>query len=208
MFLIVGLASAALAVPSFAQSAEPFNGAFIGAQAGWQQDRQTLEVRAGNTTTSIRESGDGFLYGGQIGYDFRLGGPAVLGLEVGLTGRTGGQTFLDGVDRFRLTQGRTFTTTARLGVLTDPQGLAYVRGGYTNARFTADDGFDRESANRDGWTLGAGYERSLGGNLSARLEYNYSDFGRDRLSFIEAPGVGADLKFRRHAVTTGVNFRF
>ncbi|WP_416907510.1 MAG: outer membrane protein [Polymorphobacter sp.] len=198
--IFLGLVPAALfAVPALAQPAQPFDGAFVGAQAGWQQDRQTLEI--GNASGS--ESKDGLGYGGQIGYDFRLSPSTVFGIEAALTGRTGESFIDDGFTVFRLTQGRTISTTARLGVLTDPQGLAYVRGGYANARFNLDDGGPLTvSEDRDGWTLGAGYERYITPNVSARLEYGYSDFGRDRLT------QAADLKYQRHAVTAGVNFRF
>ncbi|WP_156874420.1 outer membrane protein [Sandarakinorhabdus limnophila] len=45
----------------------------------------------------------------------------------------------------------------------------------------------------------------LGKNVSARIEYNYSDYGNDTLPGI---GGGASLNYHRHAVMTGVNFRF
>lgn len=197
--ILLGLLPAALmAAPAFAQPAEPFNGAYVGVQGGWQQDRQTLEI--GNARAT--QSKDGVNFGGQIGYDFKLTPSVVAGVEVALTGRTGESFIDDGTTVYRLTQGRTISTTARLGVLTDPQGLLYARGGYSNARFNLDDGGLTLSGNRDGWTLGAGYERALTQNVSARLEYGYSDFGRDRLT------AAADLKYRRHAVTAGVNLRF
>nr|WP_310525372.1 outer membrane beta-barrel protein [Polymorphobacter sp.] len=196
---VFAAAVAFVAVPAFAQGTpENFNGPFIGAQAGWQQDRQTLQV--GNTEASAKS--DGFAYGGQVGYDFRLSPSTVLGAEVSLTGRSGDAAF----DDFDLSTGRTINATARLGYVIDPQGLIYVRGGYSNARFTIDDGVDRISENRDGYTLGAGYERMLATNVSARLEYNYSNFGSDDLSAVVGPN--AELDYSRHAVTAGVNFRF
>lgn len=197
--ILLGLMSATLvAAPAMAQPAQPFNGAYVGIQGGWQQDRQTLEIGAAQASTSK----DGFSYGGQIGYDFRVSPSVVFGIEAALTGRTGENFIDDGFDVYRLTQGRTISTTARLGFMTDPQGLLYARGGYANAGFNLDDGGTRFSENRDGWTIGAGYERALTQNVSARLEYGYSDFGRDQLT------TAADLKYRRHAVNAGLNLRF
>jgi outer membrane immunogenic protein len=197
-FALIAATAAAVAAPAMAQDAERFNGPFIGGQLGWQQDRQTLTVG----TLEAKNNASGLSYGGQLGYDFRLGGSTVLGLEAFMTGRTGQTEF----DDFDLRQGRTFGATARLGYLLDESGLLYARGGWANARFTADDGVDRVSENRDGFTVGAGYERYLSDNVSARIEYNYSDFGKDDLSAIAGPG--AELAYRRHAITAGVNFRF
>lgn len=200
---VLAVAALVAAGPALAQTApEAFNGPFIGAQAGWQQDRQTLQQTNGGVVSEATAKSDGFAYGGQIGYDFRLSPSVVLGAEVALTGRSGDNNF----DDFDLSQGRTISTTARLGFLTDPAGLAYVRGGYANARYTLDDGFDRISENRDGYTIGAGYERMVAQNVSARVEYNYSDFGTDDLG--ATFGNSAELDYSRHAVTAGVNFRF
>jgi len=196
-------ALALAAVPTLA--AEPFNGPYVGVQGGWQQDRQTLRLTDNGVTARTTNSNSGFAYGGQIGYDLRLSPGTVLGGEVAVTGRTGTGTLNDGVDAVAISQGRTIAATARLGYLIDPQGLLYVRGGYANTRFTVDDGFGAESGNRDGFTVGAGYERMLGSNVSARLEYAYSGFGSEDL-----PGIvdSADVKFNRHAVTAGLNYRF
>lgn len=193
------LTAAALAAPAMAQTAETnFNGPFIGAQLGWQQDRQSLTTGTVPPTTT-RAKGDGFAYGGQLGYDFNLGS-AVLGVEASLTGRTGSNRF----PTFDLEAGRTINVTARAGWLVTPEGLLYARGGYSNARFSITNPTGA-SENRDGYTVGAGYEQMLAKNVSARIEYNYSDYGNDSLPGI---GGGATLNYHRHAVMTGVNFRF
>lgn len=198
----LGLAALAslIAVPALAQDAgNKFNGPFIGAQLGVQWDKQSLKLNGVGQGSS---TGSGLSYGGQLGYDFKLGGSAVAGVEVGLTGRTGRVDF----PAFDLKQGRTFTTTARLGFMPDGDSLLYARGGYANARFTAINATSRVSEDRNGWTIGAGYERYLASNVSARLEYNYGDFGKDNLA--TTFGTNANLNYRRHAVTAGVNVRF
>jgi outer membrane immunogenic protein len=196
------LAAAALvaaATPALAQDApNTFNGPYVGVQAGWQQDRQTLN--AGTTSTSNNTSG--FAYGAQIGYDFRLGDAAVLGVEVDITGTTGSTSFTG----FDINAGRTISSTLRAGYLLDPQGLLYVRGGYRNARFTIDNTTGNDvSSNRDGWTIGAGYERYITPNISGRLEYNYTGLGNDALP---STNVSRSVDYQRHAITAGVNYRF
>lgn len=209
MFKSVFAAAIALAAfPAFAQDVpETFNGPFVGIQGGWQQDRQTLDV--GNSAAQASNSNDGLTYGGQLGYDLRLSPTVVLGGEVALTGRTGTGTLSDGINTYELRQGRTVAATARLGYLGTPNDLFYVRGGYANANYKIDTAFGGDvSADRDGYTIGAGYERMLARNVSARVEYAYSDFGSDKSFGIAGPNAVAELKYRRHAVTAGVNFRF
>ena len=197
-FAFALLAAAAIAGPAAAQEAKNFNGPFIGGQIGWQQDRQSLDLSTVPPST-IRAKGDGFAYGGQLGYDLNLGG-GVIGVETSLTGRTGTSRF----PTFDLESGRTINVTARAGWLMTPEGLLYARGGYSNARFSITNPTGG-AENRDGYTVGAGYEQMLGKNVSARIEYNYSDYGNDTLPGI---GGGASLNYHRHAVMTGVNFRF
>ena len=193
------LAAAAVAAPAAAQDASAFNGPFVGVQLGWQQDRQSLETSTVPQTVT-RASGDGFAYGGQIGYDATIGSNFVLGVEGSITGRTGTNRF----PTFDLEAGRTINATARAGFLITPQSLLYARGGYSNARFDIRNP-NGPSENRDGYLLGVGFEQSLARNVSARVEYNYSDYGNDTL-----PGVGGPttLNYHRHAVMTGLNFRF
>lgn len=192
------LAAAAITGPAAAQDAQNFNGPFVGVQLGWQQDRQSL-VTGTVPPATVRAKGDGFAYGGQIGYDFNLGS-AVVGIETSLTGRSGTNSF----PTFDLEAGRTINVTGRAGFLVSPEGLLYARGGYSNARFNIVNPVG-PAETRDGWTIGAGYEHVLGRNVSARLEYNYADYGDDLL-----PGVGGAgrLNYHRHAVMTGLNFRF
>ncbi len=87
--------------------------------------------------------------------------------------------------------------TARAGYLLDPGTLAYVRGGYANARLgTGALPNLSESEYRDSWTLGAGIERKILKRISARLEYRYSGLGE------------GDDAFDRHRLLAGIAYRF
>lgn len=192
------MAVAAVTAPAAAQEATKFDGPFVGVQLGWQQDRRSATSSTVPPSTT-RVTGDGLVYGGQVGYDANIGG-AVLGLEGSITGRSGnnGSATLD------FETGRTINVTARAGLLVSPESLLYARGGYSNARFS----FTNPAGNsesRNGYTLGAGYERSLTDKISARIEYAYSNYGSDTL-----PGIGGpvDVNYRRHGITAGFNLRF
>lgn len=178
--------AAAIAVAAPAIAAEPFNGPFVGVEAGWQQDG--FSERSNGVTFSA--NADGFRYGAFLGYDFRAGSNAVAGLEVGLSDSTAKSELLDG------RADRTVDVTARAGALVSPTSLLYGRAGYSNARGSDFDGNFGET--RDGWLLGAGYEVMLGTSASARLEYNYSQY--------DDADTGVTPK--RHALKAGVAFRF
>jgi outer membrane immunogenic protein len=211
-------ATAAAIVATGAQAAAApgapfaFNGPFAGIQGGWQQDRQrlqTLDTNGGIATSG--QNGSGFGYGGQIGYDYRLPSNFVLGAEVSVTGRTGSNRLVDPFgETFGLRLGRTVNATGRLGYVFSTGGLGYVRGGYSNARFLIDDAVAHNRYNRDGYTVGVGYEQPVARHVNARIEYDYSDYGRDTTTAVGQDYGFADArsKFRRNAVTAGLDFHF
>ena len=71
------------------------------------------------------------------------------------------------------------TATARVGYAVD-NWLWYVKGGaaWLDADHTI--GGVTFSDTQTGWTVGTGLEWALGPNWSAKLEYNYMDFGKER----------------------------
>jgi outer membrane immunogenic protein len=74
------------------------------------------------------------------------------------------------------------------------------------------------SRSRWGWTVGTGVEFGLFDNWSARIEYDYLDFGNKNIAFngtlIENVGNSfaiqrdVNLKQQIHMVTVGLNYRF
>lgn len=220
--LLAALIAGTAAVPAFAQDARaPFTGPRIGATVGFDS------VSAGSDTDSGNENNDqsveGFLYGVEVGYDADIGG-AVIGIEAELTDSTGKVEYNTSDPEFfgfgRVAVDRDIYIGARAGALVTPQTLAYVKGGYTNARLnllgrvTDDDGetedFEFDSNYKlDGWRLGAGVEQSFANNAYAKLEYRYSnysegEFDREDLRDIEFDDLDTD----RHQVVVGAGIRF
>lgn len=121
------------------------------------------------------------------------------------------------------------TLTGRLGVTID-HALVFVKGGGAWAHFDrsvtlglvangpgALQGDGSFGENRSGFTVGTGIEYALGSNWSAKVEYDYMDFGT-KSSVVSTTGTlfGAgnvnnltvDVRERVHVVRAGLNYRF
>jgi len=180
---------------------------------------------------------NGPLGGGQIGYNFQYGW-TVFGIEADASaadikgfGNNDPFTILgpSGFGCLDLNGGCTTkidslgTITGRLGVAVD-RVLLYAKGGgaWVHEKHTVR-AFDTQLPNdpsvnftsttsqtRWGWTAGAGVEYALSNTWSAKLEYNYLDFGKDQVSFTLPPGgfgVGGTLHQTMHVVKAGLNYR-
>lgn len=200
--------AALVAVPALAA---PFDGPFIGVQGGWQQDRTKLSATDNGIGGRTSDRNSAFTYGGQLGYDKKISPQVVVGGEVSLTDQTHDTDVSDALrNNYRLNFGRTVNATARVGYLVRPDTLVYARAGYSNARFDLRDTIGASAQNRDGYTVGAGVEKAITSSVSARLEYNYSDYGSKSFRDV-AYDVGADSvrgQSRRNAVLAGLNYHF
>jgi len=159
---------------------------------------------------------DGFIGGGQAGYNFQLGN-FVLGFEAdfqGLAANGGGSDSLVvglfGANTFfsdnRASQSLDYLGTARgrVGYLLTPTLLLYGTGGlaYGGARtsasvlqFSSTNGFFGAGSTSAsellvGWTAGAGAEWRFDPNWSVKLEYLHYDLGRLEQDFILFRPVG------------------
>jgi len=70
----------------------------------------------------------------------------------------------------------------------------------------------RGEPTRTGWTVGAGAEYAFSPQFSAFVEYDYYDFGTDRIGLTaQIAGLrpaAVDLSQNRSAMSVGVNYRF
>lgn len=170
----MALALTAAATPALAQDA-PFTGPRAEVVAGW--DRVSVEG----------EGESGLTYGGAIGYDLQRG-RAVFGVDAEITGSTTDRT----LGAVTVEAGRDLYAGVRAGVVAAPNTLLYVKGGYTNARVTAEAAGDDSNVDLDGFRIGAGVERDFG-PMFGKVEYRYSNYSQD---------------FSRHQVLAGLGVRF
>lgn len=196
MIVAMALAASATATPAFAQS---FQGPFVGVQAGGQHDKFG-RMPAGAVDLNVDKSKNAATGGIFAGYDVQMGSLVIGGEADFSAGIKDSVVTRDPGATFEVDPKWSADLTARAGYLVDQDTLAYVRGGYARVRASTSlagkDGVIRDEVDLGGWTAGAGVERMLGGGLSGRLEYRYSDLGKD----------GAKLQRQQLLLGVGLHF--
>jgi outer membrane immunogenic protein len=182
---------------------------------------------AGTTvgTTTAKVSTTDVALGGQLGCDYQFSPNWVVGIEGAASAGVvdGHKTVLlpnPGGDSALVTVSSDLMTaiTGRLGYAVD-RWMFYGKGGvaWTNDKYSITGTytgipFDAEGlgAWRIGWTAGAGVEWAFADDWSARLEYDYYDFGTATVNMIDTNTfpMGSPVAYRQSTQTVklGVNF--
>jgi len=202
---LMSVAVAALAAPHAAAApVATWQGFYLGISGGYADHR----ARFGDPQYDWNGAGpfyfsDGAVYGGQVGYNWQAGS-LVYGLEADFT-----KTWIDGgndccghsINWLASVRGRAGLTAF------DNRTLFYVTGGAA----WADIDYSSSGTHSDthfGWVAGAGVERALTSNLSARVEYLYYGFdGVTAPAGTVAPGQ-ASLDPTVQTLRFGVNYKF
>lgn len=186
--LIASVLAATSLVPLTAASAQEFNGPYVGAQVGWNHD------------IAIQDKRDAVVGGVYAGYDREVAPNIVLGAEAGFSLAADDRLGPTGSNAARIDPLHSFDLSARAGYVVGERNLLYVRGGYENSRARVSTTLANVTVSNqqtfDGWFVGGGAERKLFDNVSARLEYRYSDLGTE------------NRKYDRHQVLAGISYRF
>jgi outer membrane immunogenic protein len=227
--LVTGSAMAADLRPVYkaAPPAKAFSwtGVYIGVHAGAAWGLKENTFTTATLTNDDQQSINGFLGGAQVGVNYQLGS-WVLGAEAQFSWSN-----LEGKDNCiaaspvallncHTTVNWLGTAAARLGFAFD-RTMVFVKGGgawvhdnYEMTFFAAPLRTVQVDDTRYGWMFGAGVEHAFTGNWSAKVEYDYLDFGTSTTNF---PGLRAliadlneavDIRQRIHLIKFGVNYRF
>ncbi|MBN9451861.1 MAG: porin family protein [Bosea sp.] len=163
-----------VAAPVYMPPVFSWTGFYLGANAGYGWGNVNAGSVWNGRTVSIGNT-DGFVGGGQIGYNYQMG-QFVLGLEADLQAAdlsTGTNAFGDRVktDYFG-------TVRARVGVAFD-RFMPYVTGGwaYGNVKTTIGGFGSTDKSHTGGYALGGGLEYAVTNNIIAGVEYLYVDLG-------------------------------
>ncbi len=84
--------------------------------------------------------------------------------------------------------------------------LPYVTAGVAGTQVRYSNDTDSAKKFRVGWTAGAGVETILAPNVTARVEYRYSDFGKKNVTLGDT-SLGS-TKLQSHDVRLGVAYKF
>lgn len=165
-----------------------WTGFYAGVHGGWGWGDSTV----GNL--------DGYAIGAQLGYNYQLVSGMTFGVETDLTfsgidgAGAGGIFTADYIGTLRGRLGYAFDRVLIYGTA----GLAYAGGDLQVAGLSND-------RTHYGYAIGFGIEGMITNNLSARLEYIYTDFGTRTYQSVLGPrSVGFDASQLR----AGVNYRF
>ena len=199
--------------PTYVHAFYNWTGFYLGAHVGYGwADFGGFDPVTGASTGS--RSANGFIYGGQLGFNYQLGS-WVLGIE-------GEFTFGDVKDRQDLGGGsfaeikleHIYTAAARIGYAFD-RTLLYgkIGGAWTQEKynFAVLGGTATGSVDRSGWLLGIGLEYAFLANWTAKIEYNYMDLGSKTVTLTTAGGlvalpVNVDLDVQ--TIKAGFNYKF
>ena len=231
-FLAVGFTAPALAadLPARTYSKAPmmapipmtdWSGFYIGAEGGYGFGSDRLFFPGPGTTTG-RFDTSGAVAGGVIGYNWQAPGSSwVFGLEGNFDWADIGGTTICPAAAFNCSSNlnEIFTGTGRIGYAWNSV-LMYAKGGYawTNDRANVVDaitgavGDSTGRGGRDGYTLGVGMEYMFAPNWSAKIEYDYYNFGSRTMNAF-APGGAfvesiAMSNYSVNAVKAGINYHF
>jgi outer membrane immunogenic protein len=183
-----------------------WTGFYLGINGGGGWGRSTWDAVIGSTGGFDVSGG---LVGGTAGYNFQTG-PAVFGIEGDLdwTNIRGTSTGpLCGAPGCTTRNTYLGTVRGRLGYAWD-RVMPYVTGGLAFGNIKANfGGLPEQTSDRVGWTVGAGIEGALFGNVTAKLEYLYVDL--DSFTCGAASCVlPTTVHFNTNIVRAGVNVRF
>lgn len=206
--------------PRAVDPAYNWTGFYLGIEGGggWSKDLRTYPPSADFTNERL----GGGLAGGVIGYNWQLPGHQfLLGVEgsfdwadISGSGACPNPAYSCAEKLDQLHSG-----TARIGYVWQ-NALLYAKGGYAwtqvdyHATFLANPGpFDGGgNVSRDGWVVGAGVEYMFAPSWSAKLEYDYYDFG-SKTSATDSGGslhllTDKDSTLTAQTLKVGVNYHF
>ena len=214
-----------------------WTGFYIGLNAGysWGRQENDLVVTAtGTTLFSNTDNLDGFVGGGQIGYNWQVN-QWVFGLEADFQGsgqKDDGSYVIAPIVGAAVVPGLTATYTDKLEWFGTVRGrvgyamgvtgnwLPYVTGGWAfghgtlsgTGTTTPAGTINTFSVSQDysGWTVGGGLEWAFADHWSAKAEYLYIDFGNGPTVAANAAGTLSIVsnKMTDNIARLGVNYKF
>lgn len=192
-----------------------WTGFYVGAHFGGAFGVETESLLGGSFSTDP----SGVLGGIQLGYNYQFSPTLLLGVEAELswTSASGSASGAFPGVAIALTSNHNWydTLTARVG-WTNNNWLFYAKFGpaWMNADYaltvTAGGAAAGSSFNatRPGFAVGVGAEYAFAPQWSAKVEYEFLDFGTDNFAYASVVGIPVGINTQVHEVKVGVNYHF
>jgi outer membrane immunogenic protein len=242
--ILIGISSLALLIGTPALAADlpvkapplaqapvySWTGFYVGAQAGYgfSDNRSSFSgFDAGDTPPPQSPNGNGFVGGGEVGYNFQFGS-LVGGFEADLSyahihGTATGVSAFGVVQPVEQDINWLGTIRARLGAVPADRLLLFVSGGAAFGGIGLSSGLNPGvncavtscgsgtiSATNSGWTVGGGMEYAWSNQLSLKAEYLFVDLGSASLTYPITLAVSQSTttsEFRTNIIRFGVNYK-
>lgn len=143
--------------------------------------------------------------GFQAGYNHMLSPDFLVGVEADLTFADIDRRATPGGVPVRASTDWMSSVRGRAGWVFD-RWMVYGTGGIALADVEWASAGVSDSATSVGWTVGAGVEAAISERVSARVEYLYTDFGRETFNLGGGTTLSSDLD--AHTARIGLNYRF
>ncbi|TPW32059.1 outer membrane protein [Pararhizobium mangrovi] len=177
--------------PSDGKPLYVWSGPYAGAFAGYNSD----------DFDNPDDTGDGAMGGGFAGYNWQHEN-YVFGVEADL-GYSGADAEVAGLKADQELFG---SVRGRMGYAFDNPFMVYATGGIAGSNLKLDDGDSSDTKTHVGWTAGAGAEASITDNVTARVEYRYSDYGSKNYDLPDSGPVSSG--FDEQSVRAGIGIKF
>jgi outer membrane immunogenic protein len=210
-FAALALAAGVVLSTNAARSADPiapafdWSGPYAGIQAGYGWGSDNNDVN-GLFSADL----DGWLGGVHAGWNHQTGS-LLLGLETDLELFDLDANIVAGGDTADLAIDFGGSIRGRVGFAADnlliygTAGLAMASSDYTISNGVASESISDTAL---GWTVGAGFEVGFSEQLSARIEYRYTDLGGETFPSTLFPGDTFSADYDFHSVRAGLSWHF
>ena len=155
---------------------------------------------------------NGFTGGVVLGYNYQSRDSIVYGIEadagLGDLKKGADASAYNNYSAFEIDW--TAHARGRVGIVSNST-LLYVAAGLAIAEITVDDKdpkWGKDDATHVGWTVGAGIEHALTGNMLARVEYLYDDYGSKDYMINGLYSYKANVDLTAHTIRVGLFYRF
>jgi outer membrane immunogenic protein len=198
--------------PAYAAPIYNWTGFYIGGHIGGAFDGDSGFAGTVNSSNNGR-----FLGGLQGGADYQFAPNWVVGIEgqYSWLGSSSNSVAFPATGYVYSSDQRGLgSVTGRVGYTWGPA-LLYVKGGYAYSDYNESlalggvpQTYAVNSSHHDGYTVGAGLEYMFAQNWSAKVEYQYYDFGKTNfVTPVVLTGFGS-TRNDEHTVKAGINYRF